>query len=735
MRIESVDTKRLPMTRARRLISPPVFRDPEQTRIASLIYLISLTLLAASILAAISSQLFGYYRPASALIIGAGGVLGVLGLTRRGHLRYASLLLLLMFLGVLNYLLYVGDGIHDIAAIAYPAIIIIAGLLLDKRTYAIYTLLAILSLQGIVFCEMEGFVTNKFGGLTSYADAVYASVILLVTTISARLLSDNITGNIARARSSQHALAENNRELQREIAERERAEQERERLLTRVQEQAQQVQQIMDTVPEGVLLLDADLRVQSVNPPAREYLSILAGGQGDDTLTYLGERAIKELLTSPPRGLWHEVEVKGPPRRLFEVIARPIESGPTPDGWVLVIRDVTKKKEIQRRAQQQERLAAVGQLAAGIAHDFNNNLAVITLYAQTVQRAPNLSAEDFERLATVTQQARRAANLTEQILDFSRRSVLEQRPVDLAPFLKELAKLLERTLEESVQVKLRIGPSECMVRADPSRMQQVLMNLAINARDAMPDGGELRLNLGRTWVRPDESPPLPGMAAGEWIELTVSDTGVGIPSDVLPRIFEPFFTTKAPGEGTGLGLAQVWGIVQQHEGHIDVVSKAEEGTTFTLYLPALQVSRPETLAHETSALPQGQGETILVVEDYAVTREALVDSLEMLNYRVLAATNGREALEVFEQDQDQIELVVSDAVMPEMGGRALLHALRQRNSGIKMVMLTGHPLGRKLDDLRALGMSAWLPKPLNLDQLAQAVAQALEGNSCAGETT
>jgi len=509
-----------------------------------------------------------------------------------------------------------------------------------------------------------------------------------------------------------------------DITERVRAEEERALLVAQIREQARQMQQTMDTVPEGVLLLDADLRVLLANPVAKGNLAVLADASVGDTLTHLGDRPLAELLTSPPKGLWHEVAADG---RSFEVIARPMENSPEPEGWVLVIRDVTQEREIQQRVQQQERLAAVGQLAAGIAHDFNNIMAIIVLYARMSLWVPDLlPPRVHERLETIDQQAKRATVLIQQILDFSRRAVLERRPMDLVPFLKEVVKLLERTVPESIKMSLNYGSDEYTVNADPTRVQQVIMNLVVNARDAMPEGGELHIGLSRT-APGDEIRCLTcgPVIEGEWVRVTVSDTGTGIPPDVRPRIFDPFFTTKERGEGTGLGLAQVHGIVKQHEGHIDVETEMGEGTTFILYLPALLVAEPEALPEERLALPQGQGETILVVEDNAAMREALVDSLEILNYRVLEASNGREALSVVERHGDEIDLVLSDVVMPEMGGIALFHALKQRYSAVRVVLLTGHPMEEELETLRAEGLSDWLPKPPSPEQLAQVVARAL----------
>jgi two-component system, cell cycle sensor histidine kinase and response regulator CckA len=513
-----------------------------------------------------------------------------------------------------------------------------------------------------------------------------------------------------------------------DITERKRAEAEREHLLAQIQEQARRVQQIVDTVPEGVFLLNADGQVILANPLAERELVALADAKVGDTLTHLGDRPLAELLTSPPQGLWHPVKAD---RRSFQVIARPMESGPETQNWVLVVRDVTQQHEMERRAQQQERLAAVGQLAAGIAHDFNNILATVILYAQMSAREEGIPTRVRERMETINEQARHATRLTQQILDFSRRAVLERRPMDLLIFLKEQIKLLERTLPESIQIELSYGPDEYAIHADPTRIQQMVMNLSVNARDAMSEGGNLRIKLERIQIEDGQEPPLPEMEPGEWIELQVTDTGSGIPPDILPHIFDPFFTTKPVGVGTGLGLAQVWGIVTQHEGHIDVTTRIGEGTTFTIYLPPLSIAPLEELPLETEALFQGEGETILVVEDNETMRKALVETLALLNYRVLEAANGLEALALLEQNPfqpaegEEIALVLSDMVMPEMGGQALLNAMRERGLSLPVVVLSGHPVENELKNLRAQGLAGWLLKPPRLEELAQLLAQAL----------
>jgi len=510
----------------------------------------------------------------------------------------------------------------------------------------------------------------------------------------------------------------------------------------RYREQAQQVQQIISTVPEGVLLLDAGSRILLANPAAREYLAVLAGAQVGEPLTHLGGRPLAELLAPPPRGLWHEVEMDDSARhRVFEVIAQSIEAGSGIEGWVLVVRDVTEEREIQRAVQRQERLAAVGQLAAGIAHDFNNIMTSIMLYAGMMAGVPGLSSQDRKHMDIIRQQGLRATDLIQQILDFSRQSVMERHPLDLYPFMKELEKLLARTFPESVRLRLCCDHEEYLVNADLTRMQQVIMNLAINARDAMPEGGELGFELARFRLEPDDHPPRPGMPPGEWVRIAVADTGTGIQAEILPRIFEPFFTTKPPGQGTGLGLAQVYGIVEQHDGHICVESQVGRGTTFTIYLPALVVPRPEALTQEERVLTAGGGETILVVEDDPVTREALRDGLERLNYRVLEAVNGRDALEVYrsaegtcpepcpERDEGQgrrIDLVLTDMIMPEMGGRELIQELRKMNPCLKVVAVTGYMLTRVLQELKEGGHLEVIHKPLDVNTLSQVIRQALD---------
>jgi PAS domain S-box-containing protein len=507
---------------------------------------------------------------------------------------------------------------------------------------------------------------------------------------------------------------------------------ERLNLLVKTQEQAHQVQQIVDTVPEGVLLLGREMQILVANPAARQYLGELGSGVDGkqisgvgDYLAYLAGQPVADLLY--PGATWTELEVEGSRRNVFEVAAQPLNSMWEDEGWVLVLRDVTQERETLTRIQMQERLATVGQLAAGIAHDFNNIMAAIVVYTDLLMLEPHLSSASHERLTIIQQQVQRAASLIRQILDFSRRAVLEHSRLNLLPFIKELDKMLGRVLPENIRLELKYQTGEFMVNADPTRLQQVFMNLALNARDAMPSGGTLHFELERVYLRPGESSPLPDLSAGYWICIKVSDTGIGIPPDVLPHIFEPFFTTKPVGKGTGLGLAQVYGIVKQHGGSIDVNSRVGEGTTFNIYLPALDtfIKEPEEVELTADDL-KGAGETILLVEDDEAARNALRAMLEQQNYHVLVASDGVEGIKMFEQASEPVALVVSDVVMPDMGGMEMYRVLCERQPQIKLLFVTGHPLEEKSQELLEGGRVHWLQKPFSIVEFNRVARTLLE---------
>ena len=502
---------------------------------------------------------------------------------------------------------------------------------------------------------------------------------------------------------------------------------ERLRLVDQIREQMQQVQQITDTVPDGVLLLDSNHCVILANPAGTRDLQALAKASIGDEISHLGGCSISDILQADTDVPWHEVLTNN---RIFEVVARPIDAYRSTENWIIVIRDVTQEREIQRQVQQQERLAAVGQLAGGIAHDFNNLLTTIMLYAQMPLRKQQLPDDLKKPLETILSESRKAASLVQQILDFSRHAPIERHPIDLGPFVKEAVRVLQRTIPENISLYIEIDPDEYLVEADPTRIQQVLMNLVVNARDAMTEGGVLRVGVSSAIVHEedsDEDVPISGMKPGRWFCLSVKDTGTGIPEDTLPHIFEPFFTTKAAGKGTGLGLSQVWGIVKQHEGFIKVDSTVGEGTEFLVYLPIHQsAEKVESLPPEDVSFPKGTGERILLVEDSQHVRDVSEELLLDLGYQVVTAKNGREALDLFKHNGN-FDLVFTDVVMPEVGGVELLHSLRDMGSTVKTIAVTGHMLAKDLQELRKNGVSGIIFKPLEVKEVAEEIRRILDG--------
>lgn len=504
------------------------------------------------------------------------------------------------------------------------------------------------------------------------------------------------------------------------------------RLIEMTQLQARQLQRILDTVQEGILALDEGSNVILANPKGKEYLSLLAGTGVGERLTRLGGKPLADAVEVSKEGLPAEIILDGPPERVFDVSASPSGTKGSPGGATLLIREVTGSRQVQKRVELQDRLAALGQLAAGIAHDFNNIMGTIILYSEMLRQETQLSEKGRERLETVFSQAGRAADLTQQILDFSRRAVVSRHPMALVPFVKEFQKLLERTLPENIDMKFLPGNEEYIINADPGRMQQVFMNLSLNARDAMAQGGTIQVDISRLEVKKGERPPFRDMPAREWVCIRFSDTGPGIPTHVLPHIFEPFFTTKVPGEGTGLGLSQVYGIVKQHDGYIDVDTRVGAGTMFMIYLPAVSGAAVPGLSIEESAPARGEGETVLVVEDDPGTQRALREALENLNYRVIVASDGHEATERIEAERATVALILSDMVMPKMSGIELYKWVREKHPGMKMILVTGYPLGDSTRQLLEEGRAVWLQKPFDSATLGSKVADLLRGQAGVG---
>ncbi len=391
-----------------------------------------------------------------------------------------------------------------------------------------------------------------------------------------------------------------------------------------------------------------------------------------------------------------------------------------------VARDITETRHLEEQFRHAQKMEAVGRLASGVAHDFNNILAVIQLQAGMLagQADPASVTADYAREIELA--AQRASNLTRQLLLFSRQQAMQPRALDLNEVVTRITKMLQRVLGEHIRMQIRLSAYPLYIHADAGMLDQVLLNLAVNSRDAMPKGGTLTIETSLVEIDQGTAVRSGNARVGSFACLQVEDTGTGIPGADLPRIFEPFFTRKDVGQGTGLGLATVFGIVQQHEGWIDVASEPERGTTFRIFLPShFSASKPEVAVPE-QPFRRGEGEVVLLVEDEAAVRAAARTTLIHLGYSVIEAPNGVDALRTWAAHRDDIDLVLTDLVMPGgMSGTDLARALRRDRPQLPVVFMTGYsaevadPSGSMEDGVNLLY------KPFDADRLARIVRKRL----------
>jgi PAS domain S-box-containing protein len=403
----------------------------------------------------------------------------------------------------------------------------------------------------------------------------------------------------------------------------------------------------------------------------------------------------------------------------------------SPDGnavrMVGAISDLTSSKQLQDQLRQAQKIEAVGRLAGGVAHDFNNLLTALLGSTELLQR--RLAQDDLaqQELATIHRTARRAADFTQGLLAFARRQVLAPVNLDLNEFIAESLPMLRRMIPENIHIDFRSGSGLAAVRVDRGQLTQIVMNLCANARDAMPDGGMIAISTGNVTADAVFADLHPGSRPGRYVELTVADNGAGIEAEDLDHIFEPFFTTKERGKGSGLGLSTVYGIVKQHGGYIYASSAPGSGSLFSVYLPAI-AAPGEPLEAVAAGVPRGGHETILVVEDEPEVRQILVQALTGFGYRVYEAADGVDALTLLRAETGRIELVLTDVVMPRMGGMELCQAARAVAPGVRFLFSSGYTENSvHVGFVKKEGIY-FLAKPYGIDTLAHKVREVLDGD-------
>jgi len=448
----------------------------------------------------------------------------------------------------------------------------------------------------------------------------------------------------------------------------------------------------------------------------------------------LVEAAIARALRSPDRASMMEFRLRHADGswRSIESIGSRIQ-GEEPPAVVVTSRDITDRRRLEEQLRQSQKMDAIGQLAGGVAHDFNNILTVIQGSASLLLDAPNRSEEDTELVRQVLDASERATRLTRQLLLFSRKQVWQPANLDLNEVMGNMTKMLQRILGEDIALRSDCAPNLPLVRADAGMLEQLLLNLAVNSRDAMPGGGRLVISTSIETLSEERLKQHPDAPSGRCVCVSVSDTGFGIPPETLPHIFEPFFTTKDVGKGTGLGLATAYGIVKQHRGYIEVASEVAKGTTVRFYLPVAKGSRAEpATAPDALELVKGK-ETILVVEDEPALRRLVSNLLERRGYTPLLAESGVAALEVWRAHKDKIQLLLTDMVMPDgMTGRDLAERLKAERPHLKVIYTSGYSrdiLGKEPALVEGVN---FLQKPYDPRKLAEIVRNYLDRGHYAG---
>ena len=386
---------------------------------------------------------------------------------------------------------------------------------------------------------------------------------------------------------------------------------------------------------------------------------------------------------------------------------------------ILVVNtDITQKKQLEGQFFRAQRLESIGTLASGIAHDLNNVLAPILMTAQLLES--QLHDDRSKRLLPIiVNNAKRGANLVKQVLSFTRGIEGDRAPLQLKHLITEIQQVIRETFPKTIQVTIQIDTDLWTISANATQLHQVLMNLCVNARDAMPDNGTLTISAENLFIDENYAKMNIEAKVGNYISIIISDTGIGMSSQIIDRIFEPFFTTKELGKGTGLGLSTVLGIVKSHGGFINVYSEPRKGSKFQVYLPALQI--PEINEDSEPHLPIGNGELILVVDDEDSIRDITKTSLETFNYKAMTACDGIEAIALYAEHRNEIVIVLTDIVMPIMDGLTTIRTLKKINPMVKIIAVSGLISSEKMNSVTEIGVKAFLSKPYTAEQLLQTI--------------
>lgn len=507
---------------------------------------------------------------------------------------------------------------------------------------------------------------------------------------------------------------------------------ERKRAEVALRESERHLQELIDAAPFGAFVFELQPDGRLILTNTNRSCSQILGKECQELLGLPVEEAFPTLVDTEIPQLFRRVAAEGIPfneelvyeddtiRGIFDMHALKI----APNRMAVFFSDITESKRLRTQLFQSQKMQAIGQLAGGVAHDFNNLLTGIMGYSNLLmlQSAPGTPA--YEAGATIAKASERAMGLTRQLLGFARKGKGRSLPVDPHEVIREVITLLSRTVDKRIRLTENLRAAPITVNGDPTQIQQAILNLAVNARDAMPAGGKLTIETDTLYLDEEYCRTHLKAKPGRYIQIAVTDTGHGIPKEIQERIFEPFFTTKDAGKGTGMGLAMVYGIVESHGGSIQFYSELGLGTTFKLYLPLAENQAPAQSQSTTEEPIRGQGR-ILLVDDEQVVRDVATEMLGGLGYEVVSTCNGREAVEYYQAQGARIDLVILDLVMPEMGGHECFIELKRLNPAVKAVLSTGYSFDGQARDAFNEGMVGFIQKPYNLSSFSAVIAKAL----------
>ena len=679
-----------------------VFEDPARinkvlSRLFLAFFMGSLSILILSILSA--------WQVPMKLSLGSAISFGtVILVQRRGHPRAASLLALIAIFFFSLAGIITGDGIHDPTIIILPVTIALGSLVLGRILFYGVTGLVLAAIVAIGILDFQGIIANKYNGQWGIGDILILVIISLGAAIIMRLLTVGMKDSLIRAHTSERNYRE-----------------------------------IFNTSSDAIFIHDAATgEILDVNDRMIEIF----GFDREELEATDYEVALPDI---PPYTLAHSQEImkraieegpqvvewmarrKGGVHFWVEVSLRRTEIGGQ-DRILAVVRDIDDRKRMEEQLRQSEKLQAVGTLAGGVAHDFNNQLTGIIGWTELIQDRVGNDPDLDKATTNILTAAQRATDLTAQLLAFARKGKFESKPVDVHDLIDEVTQLLTHTIDKRIAIETRLKAEEPYTTGDPSQLQNALLNLGVNARDAMPGGGRLTFSTRNIHLTGEKDRCRRWeLEPGPFVEISVTDTGEGMDEETLKSIFEPFFTTKQATKGTGLGLAAVYGTVNTHHGCIEVTSTQGSGSTFRVCLPLGRKPTPSLPVAE-SPLERASGR-ILVIDDEEILIQTVSAILRKDGYDTATCTDSSEGIEMYRKSPGNFDLVLLDMIMPGMGGPEVFRALKEINPAVCVLIMSGATANHEVQDLADAGARGFLAKPFRPRDLSRRVAECWPGQS------